>query len=134
MSDAWHFTRSPSLQREIGRSSGALTGTPSRPKPGCSANGPKAALGRDRVKLSAVNWIGGDGPAEARDGEAVSVKIRSAMEPVPATLHRSDDGTAEVVFHAPQFGVSPGQACVFYAGDRVLGGGWIEREAGSLAA
>jgi tRNA-specific 2-thiouridylase len=32
-----------------------------------------------------------------------------------------------VQFDAPQFGVAPGQALVLYAGDRVLGGGWIQR-------
>jgi tRNA-specific 2-thiouridylase len=32
----------------------------------------------------------------------------------------------QVSFAEPQFGVAPGQAVVIYAGDRVLGGGWIE--------
>jgi len=36
---------------------------------------------------------------------------------------------ARVAFEEPQYGVSPGQACVFYDGDRVLGGGWIQQEA-----
>lgn len=35
---------------------------------------------------------------------------------------------------APQFGIAPGQACVFYDGDRVLGGGWILTEEDVLAA
>ena len=34
---------------------------------------------------------------------------------------------ARVTFAAPQAGVAPGQACVFHAGSRVLGGGWITR-------
>jgi len=50
------------------------------------------------------------------------------------TVTRAPDGGAEVVFQDLQFGVSPGQACVIYDGDRVLGGGWIEREAATLAA
>jgi tRNA-specific 2-thiouridylase len=33
-----------------------------------------------------------------------------------------------VTLDAPQFGVAPGQACVFYQGERMLGGGWICRE------
>jgi tRNA-uridine 2-sulfurtransferase len=94
--------------------------------------GPKAALGRERLQLSSVNWLGGDVPAKS--GEGFAVKIRSTMEPVPATVIRSPDGGAEVVFQDLQFGVSPGQACVIYAGDRVLGGGWIERETAELAA
>ncbi len=36
------------------------------------------------------------------------------------------DGRAEVVFDAPQIAVSPGQAVVFYDGDAVVGGGWID--------
>jgi tRNA-specific 2-thiouridylase len=39
-----------------------------------------------------------------------------------------------VTLDAPQFGVAPGQACVFYSGSRVLGGGWIRREAAAQAA
>jgi tRNA-specific 2-thiouridylase len=35
---------------------------------------------------------------------------------------------------APEFGVSPGQACVFYDGDRVLGGGWIKAQPDVLVA
>jgi tRNA-specific 2-thiouridylase len=35
--------------------------------------------------------------------------------------------TAEVALDTPEEGVAPGQACVFYEGDRVLGGGWITR-------
>jgi len=94
--------------------------------------GPKAALGRERLRLSGVNWLGGDAPVDVDEG--LAVKIRSTMEPVPATVMRSADGGAEVAFQDLQFGVSPGQACVIYAGDRVLGGGWIERETAELAA
>ncbi|WP_442900265.1 aminomethyltransferase beta-barrel domain-containing protein [Geoalkalibacter sp.] len=44
---------------------------------------------------------------------------------MPATISALPDGRAEVRFDAPQMGVTPGQAAVFYEGDRVLGGGWI---------
>ena len=43
-------------------------------------------------------------------------------------------GGAVAVLDDPAHGVSPGQACVLYDGDRVLGGGWIQREAGSGVA
>jgi tRNA-specific 2-thiouridylase len=43
---------------------------------------------------------------------------------VAATVFAAGEG-ARVAFAEPQHGVAPGQACVFYAGDRVLGGGWI---------
>ena len=88
--------------------------------------GPRTALARERLLLGGVNWIGGDVPPA--DGIAVAVKLRSAMAPVPATLRLAEGGAAEVRFAEPQYGVSPGQACVFHDDDRVLGGGWIRRE------
>jgi tRNA-specific 2-thiouridylase len=86
--------------------------------------GPKEALGRRRMALSGVNWLG-DEPAEQ---DKVAVKIRSAREPVPATLTLGAGGSATVDFEQPEEGVAPGQACVFYRGERVLGGGWITRD------
>ena len=98
--------------------------------------GPKAALGRATIRLDGVNWLGAEAIPEA--GLPVSVKIRSAMRPVKARLRPAPgdaggSGTAEVVFERPEFGVSPGQACVFYDGERVLGGGWIRREDARLS-
>jgi tRNA-specific 2-thiouridylase len=85
--------------------------------------GPRAALGRVDVALRDVNWLGdGDVPAS---GQRVQVRLRSMQVPVAATL--SPQG--RVVLDEPDAAVSPGQACVFYAGTRVLGGGWIAREA-----
>lgn len=100
--------------------------------------GPREALGRHRIRLRDVNWLGdpaiSDGPSlpESRRGPPpepvrVDVKIRSTREPVPALLSLRDGAAAEVTFLQPEEGVAPGQACVFYDGDRVLGGGWIER-------
>ena len=56
------------------------------------------------------------------------------MAPVAARLLTGPDGDTFVRLDEPQFGISPGQACVFYDGDRVLGGGWILREATEIAA
>ena len=86
--------------------------------------GPRAALACDRIRLRELNWLG----AATDDALPVTVKIRSMAEPVAARLTRRENGAAEVVFEAPQFGVSPGQACVIYRGTRVMGGGWICRE------
>jgi tRNA-specific 2-thiouridylase len=85
--------------------------------------GPREALARDRVRVARVNWL----DAVPRDGErrAVQVKLRSAQEPAPARVFAGPDGTAEVVLKAPQHGIAPGQAAVFYDGTRLLGGGWI---------
>jgi tRNA-specific 2-thiouridylase len=71
-----------------------------------------------------VNWIsiaGVVGSARAQ------VKIRNKHAAAPATLHATDDpARVEVLFDAPQRAVTPGQGAVFYDGDLVLGGGWIE--------
>jgi tRNA-uridine 2-sulfurtransferase len=87
--------------------------------------GPREALAVPSVTLSEVNWL-----AAPLNGAAVdyAVKIRSTMEPEPASVRALGDGRVEVTFAEPQYGVSPGQACVAYGGDRVLGGGWIERQ------
>ena len=87
--------------------------------------GPKSALLCRFAELSGVNWLGaGAIPAEGVD---LAVKHRAQEPAVPARLEAARDGRARVAFAAPQAGVAPGQACVFYAGSRVLGGGWIER-------
>ena len=87
--------------------------------------GPREALAVHSVILSDVNWIGPDIDEAGTDCE---VKIRSTMEPEPAKIERMPDGGWQVTFAEPQYGVSPGQACVAYMGERVLGGGWIMRE------
>jgi tRNA-uridine 2-sulfurtransferase len=89
--------------------------------------GPRAALGEARVRLGGVNWLGDIPPAA--DGLWVSVKLRSAQPPLAATLFLDGAGGGEAVLDAPALGVAPGQACVCYDGSRMLGGGWIRREA-----
>ncbi|MGB0820398.1 MAG: aminomethyltransferase beta-barrel domain-containing protein, partial [Parvibaculales bacterium] len=85
--------------------------------------GPRAALARARIMLDEVNWIGGDDAIDL----PVRVRIRSTGEPAHAALTLKENGAAEIVLAEAEEGVSPGQACVFYAADsdRVLGGGWI---------
>jgi tRNA-specific 2-thiouridylase len=87
--------------------------------------GPREALATLVLALRDVNWLG-DGPL-APGSQPVEVKIRSVRPPVPARLIVADDGGVSVVLDEPEMGVAPGQACVFYAGERVLGGGWIGR-------
>jgi tRNA-specific 2-thiouridylase len=82
--------------------------------------GPRQALGRRDINLRGVNWLG-EGGSQWR----VAVKVRSTRPPRPATLALGEGGTARVTLDQPEEGVAPGQACVFYDGERVLGGGWI---------
>jgi tRNA-specific 2-thiouridylase len=73
-----------------------------------------------------VNWISlaGLAPGETR---AAQVKIRNKHAAADATLHgTSDPARVEVRFDTPQRAVTPGQGAVFYDGEIVLGGGWIE--------
>lgn len=55
-----------------------------------------------------------------------AAKIRSAAKAVPAVIKPMDETTVEVVFETPQRAITPGQAVVFYDGDKIMGGGIIE--------
>ena len=87
--------------------------------------GPYEAVKEDKVLLREVNWIG-DTPLTDSFVE-LDVKLRSLQTPVPARISRLSGGEVKVVLREPQAGISPGQACVFYSGTRVLGGGWISK-------
>jgi tRNA-specific 2-thiouridylase len=69
--------------------------------------------------------------AELREPMRVAVKIRHKHQPAPATIESSGLGSDEirVIFDEPQRAVTPGQGVVFYDGDIVVGGGWIESAA-----
>jgi len=95
--------------------------------------GPRSALATAGLTVRGFNWL--DAPV-SEEGRQVAVKLRNTQTPVPARLYDTGAGTADVVFDTPEVGVSPGQAAVFYEGERVLGGGWIDapRSAWSDAA
>jgi tRNA-specific 2-thiouridylase len=84
--------------------------------------GPKAMLAVSCATLIGTNRIGSlpDAPLTA--------KVRSLAKPVPVTLEGplGDGGSTVIRFDTPEYGVAPGQAAVLYAGDRVVGGGWID--------
>ena len=85
--------------------------------------GSNRQLLRSTFIAAGINWIAVPGlsaPVRAQ------VKIRHRHEPADATLYPAGEGRAEVRFDEPQRAVTPGQAAVFYQGDLVLGGGWIE--------
>ncbi len=70
-----------------------------------------------------VNWVHGQQRTEIN----ADVKIRYRHQLIPARIVLQDPGKAEVWFQQSYPAVTPGQAVVFYDGDQVLGGGWIER-------
>jgi len=83
--------------------------------------GPKPALERTELTASQVNWI-----VEPAGSMRVKAQIRHRHTPAAATVSALDQTRARVVFDAPQIAVTPGQAVVFYDGDVVVGGGWID--------
>ena len=94
--------------------------------------GPRSALGIERFPIGSLNWLGS---AEIpMEGFSCAVKLRSTMEPVGARLFADDGDNATIILDERQFGISPGQACVVYDKDRVLGGGWILRQLDCVAA
>ncbi|MEW2916845.1 tRNA 2-thiouridine(34) synthase MnmA [Ruegeria sp. ANG10] len=90
--------------------------------------GPKEMLATRTIPVREINWLG-DEPFTSRGEWNVLVKVRSTRPPREAIIRPLSDTTAEVELLTPEEGVSPGQACVFYAseGSRIFGGGWIWR-------
>ena len=93
--------------------------------------GPREALATRAVSLKEINWLGDEAGLELASAaeRPVLARVRSTAEPVAAQLGL-EAGEPRVIFDAPEYGVSPGQACVLYAAEdpnRVLGGGFIEQ-------
>ena len=85
--------------------------------------GPRLELERTSLMASNVNWIAGAPPT---DTLRLMAQIRHRHQPAPATVDSLDAGRAAVEFDAPVMAIAPGQAVVFYDGDEVIGGGWID--------
>jgi tRNA-uridine 2-sulfurtransferase len=85
--------------------------------------GEDSDLRRTTCDVRGVNWI----PFEFPDRPVqASVRIRHRHEPAPAEITPRSPTTARVQFLEPQRAITPGQAAVFYSGEHLLGGGWIE--------
>jgi tRNA-specific 2-thiouridylase len=113
-----HFT--------VGQRRGLPTGSDRRfvvridPATGTVHTGPRDQLGRRGMSVEDVRWL--VPPAQPRLRADVQIRHRAVARPAWLT---ASDGRVEVEFDDPAEGVAPGQAAVFFAGDQVLGGGWI---------
>ncbi|HUH76924.1 MAG TPA: tRNA 2-thiouridine(34) synthase MnmA, partial [Devosia sp.] len=89
--------------------------------------GPRTMLAVQSARIVETNRIGPlpDVPLTA---PPLTAKVRSLAKPVPITLDGplGDGAECTIRFAQPEYGVAPGQAAVIYAGERVVGGGWIE--------
>jgi tRNA-specific 2-thiouridylase len=90
--------------------------------------GPKRLLAVAAARLTETNRIG------PLPGAPLTAKVRSLAKPVPVVLDGPLGEGAETTirFAEPEYGVAPGQAAVIYAGERVVGGGWIEATEAAL--
>ncbi|MBF0270689.1 MAG: tRNA 2-thiouridine(34) synthase MnmA [Magnetococcales bacterium] len=84
--------------------------------------GPAAALMRESLDVAQLHWLD---PQPLTAPVSILAQIRHASPPRPAWLIPLEGQCARVEFVAPQRATAPGQACVFYVEDRVMGGGWI---------
>ena len=84
--------------------------------------GERRLLGRGSFIAERPNWIA---IKDLTGPLRVAAKIRSRHTPASALIKPRGDGGVTVTFDTPQAGVTPGQACVFYQDEIVVGGGWI---------
>jgi tRNA-specific 2-thiouridylase len=83
--------------------------------------GTREQLGRSRFTVDRVNWL-----AQPAARVECDVQIRYQSRPAPGCVTMLDGGRAAIELAEPRDGIAPGQAAVWYDGDRVLAGGWIE--------
>ena len=89
--------------------------------------GPREALDRTTLTASGVNWVAIDPPSGwIRASAQIRHRHRPAAGRVRAIGCETAHDRAEFIFDEPQTAVTPGQAVVFYDGDLVVGGGWID--------
>jgi tRNA-specific 2-thiouridylase len=87
-------------------------------------------LAADALESGAWHWLA----APRREPFACTVKVRYRQSDQPAVLEPRADGTARIVFGAPQRAVTPGQYAVAYEGERCLGGAVIESVSSAVKA
>lgn len=87
--------------------------------------GTKEDLEIAEFTVERCNWIPWEIPP---DEIRANIKVRYNHSGSPGTLYPNPDGSTRVVLDEPHPAITPGQACVFYDDDLVLGGGWIGRQ------
>lgn len=86
--------------------------------------GEKEELDSTEFFAKGLNWVAFDEPGEPI---RAAVKVRYRHEPAMATIEALPDARARIIFDEAQKAITPGQATIFYRGDEVVGGGWIEK-------
>ncbi|MCF8068762.1 MAG: tRNA 2-thiouridine(34) synthase MnmA [Desulfobacterales bacterium] len=90
----------------------------------CLVVGFKDALLKQTCLVKNINWI----HTIPEKPVKLHIRIRYHHTEVPSTVIPVDNQTARIEFETPQSAVTPGQGAVFYKGDEILGGGWIDFE------
>ena len=87
--------------------------------------GPDSALEKAEFPIKEINWL--DNKIEAATD--IQIKVRSSMQPVPARIEINGENFScgKITLPKAYRAISPGQACVMYDGERMIGGGWITR-------
>ncbi|MDA9573736.1 tRNA 2-thiouridine(34) synthase MnmA [Rickettsiales bacterium] len=84
--------------------------------------GEEKFLHSQNFKIRDINWLAIDIKDKIIKA---SVKLRSSQEPQPAKITINNDNSADIIMKSMTKAITPGQACVIYSDQRMLGGGWI---------
>lgn len=84
----------------------------------------KPNLSDNEVSILNINWLG-DEPIDYEKTYEFEIKLRSTQRPQLGSVKFNTDGSAKVKLYEKIWGVTAGQLCAFYDGDRVVGSGWI---------
>ena len=87
--------------------------------------GYKDSLTKNSFFFKIVNWLGHNYNTDLKHWFDCEVKLRSSHNEIKAKIKKFSDELIEVLLNSPYEGITPGQACVVYQNERVLGGGWI---------
>ncbi|NJM70424.1 MAG: tRNA 2-thiouridine(34) synthase MnmA [Scytonema sp. RU_4_4] len=86
--------------------------------------GDRTKVTQPECTVERVNWVS---IAEPSTPIRAQVQVRYRSTPVPVTVIPLENSRVRIAFDEPQFSITPGQAAVWYDGEKVLGGGIIEQ-------